>query len=662
LYLHYWRPPSTPDVDPGSYCVDPGVLPQIPVPSYDRGAPKISPEIPKATTLPNSLIRIDNTTPPNVRTRRISPDNGVTVIPTNKWYTPILVGQDSGWIPQYPYLLQVDSGGVSVSWTRTLEDGQFIRNWEQVNPIRISAANGIVQALDVLDWDSEGIVIQYTIYNQASGETGFLRYPLIRGCPYISLHTDNCGLSVSFDGEASLYGPSSVANWYKWSLRFPGGSDYNLYLSRFVTPRINGSSLTIPSFTGWVRLAYIDPSVDQSLLDQHVFLIPERTTITSTDTGYRLYYATSDGNVETLMTVASPLGTHDGMLPYRYRVGPVDVVLDLSVPKFMPSTNPNIVQILRTEIPIISNLAPSTFSDWCRWIGSLAMLLNIAASSGLSGQEYTNLLNLMQDKLFNPPDTLYLDQSWGGIIPNIGMSSCTGIASVYTGTLHDYGYIMFAWDTLIRLSPSVDISGISPGPRDILDHVMETLVREKDWWIGWDQTQGLRSSSQSGGVTLNGQVTYPQTSAFAYWAAYRLSQSLAAPSDTQLWTLRAFGSSRWFLDTWVYAASWNPLMSISYFNNTGYGLDRLGGDPSFPNRYAALMVPLTKPLSPVIGPDQISSTWLNSVTDYVPIDDTLTPESLLTSLYLHQSTITADDVVQLPYGSTWSSAAYLLSL
>lgn len=668
LYRNYWKEPGLQTIPGFSFCILPGSLPQVPIPQYSRQSEKITPPIPAIASkvIANTIA---NTTTPNLRTRGLS-----SSIPTNKWYTPLLVGLESGWIAQYPYLINVEQSGIGVSWSRTTTTGPkgLDRVWNQKHKLSITTGVDKVQAADVLDWDTETCVLNYTVFNSSTGVSGSLRYPLIRGCPYISVNITNASLNISFTDPVVLTGPTPITNnssntWYKWKLKFSDGTAYFLYLSRLITPEMIHQQLGISSFTGWCRLAYVDHTVDQELLDQYVRSVPESTTLTSTSTGYTLSYSTSDLNTSTLMTTLDPVG-REALLPYEYQVGPV--VLDfgnIDVPDFMPVTNPNLVEVLKAETTILLSMTPTAVSDWCRWVGSLAMIAMIGEQAQVDTPE---ILKLLTDELLNPPGFLYLDSvaaetgypAWGkddltsqassspntSLVPNVGMASCSATDGVYTGTLHDYGYLMFAWDTLLKLQPPT--KSTNPGPQDLFNHVMANLVREKDWWTGWDQTGGLGSQSQ---------VTNPQNSLFSYWAAYRLSLTLNAPSDTTAWVLKAYLATKRFVDKWVYSANWNELQSSSVFSSVGYSLSVPGGDPTFPNRYASLVVPLTKPLSPTYSPP---IQWRDNIIDFVPIDDTLTPESLMTSMFLHQSSITPDEVTQLPYGSLWTSAVYLLSL
>lgn len=658
LYLSYWKPPEVPVEPEGSLCVKTGVLPSVSVPNFTRNVDVITPVIPVIST--NQLDSISNTTPPNVRTRGL-----YSPLPTNKWYSPILVGLDSGWLAQYPYFLSVNSSGVAISWSTTSSDQQGLqRTWNNLHPLVLTPGLEKIQGLDVLDWDAEGLVLEYSLFSPESGQNGGLRYPVIRGCPYLSVLANNSALTLTVNENGTLSGPELITDsssniWYKWTLTFSDKTYYAIYISRMITPTMVEHQVLIDSFSGWCRVAYVGSTEDSLLLDQNVGVIPVATTLSSTAIGYTLTYSSPDSQINSLMTVLSPTGRGGGglpgLLPYNYQIGPISVNLDLSVPDFVVLTNPNLVSVFQKESPIVQGMQPTEFGDWCRWIGSIALLIQIGQVIGV---DTSDLLELLSRKLTKPPGTLYADSAWNlttqtanlgvGVIPNLNLDSCTATAGVYTGTLHDYGYLMFAWDTLLKMQPVGTLP--TPGPGDLLNHVMASLTREKDWWTGWDQTGGLSSS---------GQVTWPESSLFAYWSAYRLGQTLGVDSDLSAWTLRAMGATRLFLNTWCYQATWNPLQSANYFSNTGYGLQRTGGDQTYPNRYAALLTTLTKPMTPILAPVQ---DWFNRASQFVPLDNTLTPESLLTSLYIHRSSITVDDVVPLPYGSLWTAGAYLLNM
>ena len=356
------------------------------------------------------------------------------------------------------------------------------------------------------------------------------------------------------------------------------------------------------------------------------------------------------------------------------------------------SSYQSLASVWETEISTLSMFPASETVNWCKWLGSLAILLLIGDMLVKDISPYltilTNNLTLIRTKngAISCHNSFVYDKTWGGIVSTLGLDNCMGDSdsgnAYYDSHIGHYGYLVFAYAVAGHFSPSFIEENANIAllfARDIVNPYQYDdsfpLWRNKDWYFGYSISSGLSADQLWGKSTFD-----VGESILGYYGCYLLSTVIGDQSELMRWSLAMLASEISSLQCYFQFASENKIDvdpsfaqgTITIRGDTYYEYTVDGGDQVFPQRNAAIIMPVIKPLS-LISFDYINAAW-TGVTQYWMKDAVqkanIEPESLAYALTLLTSDssfnekaniinrIIKEKNIYLPYGSTWSSILY----
>lgn len=582
--------------------------------------------------------------------------------------------------------------------------------------IKLGNLAGRALACDIVDVDAlvGNVVWQYR--NLQTQSTGSISMPLAKGCPYVTAEVYTSDLTLECNFNFTVVGQ----NTNQYQLQINSSSGYLIFLDAPHPLRTYDQVVYITTFTGIIRIAYYNHPEMVTFLTDNYAIYPIESTI-----GTKIASAQGSYNVDTTFTwttaslceqcgdarllmaalphhniinvyAESALFSHPVIGRFRFVTTTsnadewilADAVADnpIAYPVVGTASERNrFIQTWTTEIAHINSSPPVETVNWCKWIGSLAMMILIG---DMLQQDTSTLKSNLIFQLTGTPSLVY-DQTWGGMIGEMGLQDCSGLSddgnAFYTGHINQYGYVIFAYAVAGSFNPAFIESNretILYFVRDVANPCASDasfpLWRNKDWYFGYSLTSGLTPNQSRGKETANiGEAV------LGYYGTYLLSTMLSNTSDLTAWSLALLASEivslqYYFLFTSESAIEVNYNFvqgTITNRADTYYAYTVVGGNQLFPQRNASIMVPLLKPLN-LISTDYLNAEWLRFVYPWMACalqqgTGTVEPESLATALsilgtankppytrnYVLQ-TINAQSNVYLPFGSLWSAAMY----
>lgn len=542
-------------------------------------------------------------------------------------------------------------------------------------------------------------------------------------CTFITAEINNFSVTLECNFKFSINQSESIFQAPIYIMERSNFSDgFVIILSRSLDITIYDTTLFIPRFSGTIRIAYFNSETMIDILINNCTVYPIESTIgtTATDTNNDVW------NVDTLFEwTTRSINNIDGSLlmlalphhniinvvyesdlmfnpligPYRFLTTNsnswvlADAVANYNFEYPSIGDTESLSMVWETEISNIINSQPRETVIWCKWLGSIATLLLIGdmLDSDISVELniLKNNLSLIQTRngALSQYNTFIHDQTWGGIISNLGLDNCSGDCdngnAFYESHIGQFGYLVFAY----AVAGYFDKNFINTNKetallfaRDIVNpHEHDNtfpLWRNKDWYFGYSISSGLSPQQERGKDTSDiGELI------FVYYASYLLSLVIDGQQELMNWSLAMLASEVTALQYYFqFASDANKIDVNSAFvqgtiperGDTYYNYTVNTGNDTFPARNASIMVPIIKPFS-LLSFDYINDQWAKFAQFWMNpavAAPGIEPESFgyAESLLAVEATpetkqtivnnIVASRDIYLPYGSTWSAMLY----
>jgi endoglucanase Acf2 len=721
-------------------CVGPGVRPLISAPSYTRISPKSTCTTPLSTN-PPSFPTVSHSVQRSYRLRSIPEP-----ISPNHWLGNAMYGSSNTFLV-YPYYGSIENTGFKFGWpgdgvlsencatssNNTCPTGfadlSFDVSWGP--SIKLGNFSEEPLSCDIVDVDAlvGNIVWQYR--NIATLATGSISIPLAKGCPFITAEVYRSGVTLECNFNFNVsHSEDQKSDIYQ--LEIDDTSGYLIFLDKPLTLYRYENVVYFSLFTGVMRIAYYNNAEMITVLSDNYAIYPIESTIGATAapapdnklynvdtnfiwttasmcdgcTGDRLLMAALPHHNIINIFSESSLFSHPVIGRYKLVTTTnnsdewilADAVANFPISYPIVGTGAEkdlFIQTWNNEIVNINSIPPIGTVNWCKWIGSLAMMILIGDMLNQdTSSAKLNLINelsliLSNNGAITDSNILVYDKTWGGVIGEIGINDCSGISddgnAFYNAHINQYGYLIFAYavagyynPSFIEFNRAVILNFVRDVVNPCADDPNFPLWRNKDWYFGYSLSSGLAPNQSRGKETTDiGEAV------FGYYGAYLLSTMLSNQSDLTTWSLAMLASEivslqYYFLFTSQSAIEVNYNFVQGTITNRGdtyYAYTVAGGNQFFPQRNASIMVPLLKPMS-LISFDYLNFNWTQFVYPWMVSAlqngiSSLDPESLATALailgtenkppYTRSTiltTINSQSGIYLPYGSTWSSIFY----
>ncbi|CAH6421731.1 Glycosyl hydrolase family 81 [uncultured virus] len=715
--------------NPNFICSGSGTKPQAKAPRYVRVSPKSTCSNPISTKI-SSFSTIQHPVWKTYRTRALT-----DIISPNHWLGNVMHGTENIF-NVYPYYGKVENDGFRFFWpgTSTLSQDCADTNtcpsgyadlFLDVDPgigIKISSWDGSSVSCDILDVDALVGTVAWQYRNTTTSRIGSITIPLAKGSPFITAELNDIGTSLECNFSVSLI-PSSDKLTY--TINNADGSDgYLLFLPQPITVTLSNDVIYLPRFAGAIRIAYFSSTDIITILSNHKVVYPIESTISTFVTGdtgafnidttfqwttRNMYSSTTDTE---LLMIALPhhniintiyessLIDYSVIGPFRFIIGSDNqwIIADAvaNYPFAYPPVNDgsggtgsdSLLLVWTTEMENVIRSPPAETVNWCKWLGSVAILLLIGQ---MLNQNINNELTVFIDQLsriqlrngaISNSNVIVYDTTWGGVIANLGLDNCIGNSdggnAYYESHVGQFGYLVFAYavggyldNTFIQHNKETALLFA----RDIANPYQSDnsfpLWRNKDWYFGYSLSSGLAPHQSRGKDASNIGETI-----LGYYGTYLLASIIKDQSELINWSLAMLAneiSAAQFYFQYNNKIDVNSAFVQGTITNRGdtyyeYTVDN--GNILFPERNASIMVPIVKPVS-LISFDYINSTWAEFTQYWMTsavARETIEPESLaygLTLLSVNSSNrsqiieqIVNNRSIFLPYGSTWSSVLY----
>lgn len=652
--------------------------------------------------------QIENNYQHNNRTRsftnRISP---------NWWPNQELFREDSYFL-NYPYYGKIENNGIYIYTGATAIDepptieGDHLTLIPRINSFKITSLGNQSVSRDILDMDA---FLTYLSWQYNDG--GLINIPLIQGCPYITIEVNNTRLNFECQFDFSLinYQENKV-----WKLEISDNDGYLILLDREMILQKSGKIITYPNFMGVTRIAYYQTDTIQLLIDNYNYYPVESTVNVNSTVGSICNTSTEITYSFIKKYLVPPIDT-DHLLMLKLPHQNITNISYQSVDYYHPLIGPynfiytdddsikitNSYNICGIDYPIITNYQndaivvwniesanlineePNTTNDWIRWLGSLSDLILIGQSLQV---DTDNLISLVRSRLImiknnniviNDNQTNFInfsfDKTWGGIIDKTGTSSCNSSIdngnSFYNHHIENFGYLIYSYAVISHIDPqfiSDNLSTMLYFVRTVMNPSDSDssfpLWRSKNWYLGFSSSAGFNRID----TTNTGELI------FSYYACYLLSTVINNQNIIN-WSLGMLISEINAIQYYFQFSSFNIIdVNESYIEGTitnrnidQYSMTSSNGNLTYPERYASLMVSLSKPLNN-ISTEILNENWLESISNYLisSITPQLQSESLLYAYVLLNNVNAIPSIVnnaniKLPYGSTWTSGLFKIA-
>lgn len=693
----------------GFVCVSSGEIFTNTPPTYTRKTPKSIPNQVIDNSIPN-FDNVEHTVQKSNRLRSIK-------IPTspNGWSSQTTYGNDNFFLA-YPYFVNLTNQQLQFSTygnDAVSTSGNNTNFVPGMNDIFYNVSPGItftmnsntdVLSCDIVDIDAMITTIIYSYDNNSS-----LTYYCMNGSPYMTADVNNLSVIVNLNTSFRL---NKSTNYY-YDFRFTN-TEYDfigflIFLSAPINILIDNNSIYLSEFSYIFRIATYTDNVAKNLLIDNYSTYATETTIVSDVTKaddvweienrYEWYINSihEEGNLLLLTLPAHNLtnSTYFSSEPYYHPViGPYSYtytssntwkfnytipIEQLNFPTFSSS---NLRIIWNNEYENLTNVYPTTFSDFCKWLGSLSFLYLIGKAGNYNPVRVERLLariNLELTNILNGSFDVVYDTEWNGIFSRDGLDDCSGTTddgnSFYNNHLSTYGYLLLAYSIVLdnnfftqnNLTPALLFARnvINPSSND----KYFPIWRNKNWYIGYSINSGLAPNQNNGKLSgLMGE------NIFAYYASYLLGMTTNNDSLT-IWSLTCLAT-----EINAYKAYFTlPENIISEFvqqtiteRGDSYYYYTVMSDAKFPVRNANIISTLIFPLN-LLSKSYLNNSWINFIqywmrlanTDDANVDAKAAIYAILAKVdnnvtkleYLNQIRELSSSSI-LSYGNTWSSVAY----
>jgi endo-1,3(4)-beta-glucanase len=730
-------PPNEDEDTPPAYiCGGTDIESTTPAPAYARITPKSVCNTPLATGYP-PFVPVEHTVGPSSRIRSLD-----YPLSPNHWIAGAAYNtQANSIINVYPYYAQITPTSLVAGWPGTGTIGtacysgitgttgatgtcppnssDITYSTSMSNTISISTLEETVLSCDIVDFDACTATVVWQNQSSVTDRTGSLTIPLVKGSPYITIVVNNSGLSLALNQTFTI----SSADNITYNLALSSTTGYMIYLSRNITiPQIN-NVMYVPPFTGTVRLAYYNTTAMRSVLNTYYNTYPITSTISTSNTGVTGATGTYDVNTTITWNTQSMGATGTSvlmaMLPHHNitnimtqsaaitntLINPcwyitttnnawiLSEILDID-PSYIPNTSPAALTVFSNDMTNIMNIAPEELStvEWCQYVGSIATLILIGNSLSANTSSLVNLLNQQLSMLqmnngviYSSMNTFVYDTTWGGIIGQDGLGSCTGMIdygnAFYQNHIGQYGYLIYASAVLGQINSSFlnnNLNTILAMVRDVANPYEFDeefpLWRNKDYYTGYSIATGLVPQTPSGkwSYEMGGAI-------LGYYGCLLLGQVIGNSTLTQ-WSLSLLSTEIAAVQTYFQFRNGNNSLIVNpAFNTTissrsdnSYAYKAISSI-NYPARNAIIMMSLVKPLT-LISTSYINNNWainiapvLNSALSDTEMDadaygysNALLGNSTSNKVGLLDNIADAS-TVPLSYGSVWSEMYYYIN-
>jgi endoglucanase Acf2 len=721
----------------GFVCSGPGTIQYAPAPKYKRMTPKSTCKTPLSNQSP-IFDTVQHTVDKLYRIRSLKGP-----ISPNHWGGNAMHG-DENIFCVYPYIGSILATGFVFSWpgngiltqdcgnTGTCSTGYADLSYNIGWGPKITIGNNGSQVLscDIINFDAMTTTVAWQFFNPSTGKTGSLTLPLVKGSPYITIESVNSSISLECDFTVDL---KPFRGQSSYILKIDATTGYVIFFPHTITLTDSNNIISVPRVTASIRIAYYNSQPMLNILSRQYSAYPVESTI-STSLGEPgsswdttsiftwtpknifgpgvedklLMMALPHHNIENVI-VSGPTGDHPVIGPYRFVITNNNTwILNYSVVNYdftyPPITASGItgmmIPVWKNELEKLIQAIPSNTVDWCRWLGSIAILFLIG---DMLKQNINTELDFLESQLsllqtnkgaVSASNTIVTDITWGGVISNIGLTNCQGTSdegnAFYENHIGQYGYLVFAYAVAGYFDPTF----LDDNKETALYFVRNIanpaeadktfpLWRNKDWYFGYSLSSGL-TPNQAGGKNTNDIAEI----IMGYFGTYLMSM-LITNRDLTTWSLSMLAMEisalkHYFQIQDVLTVSRLPqqnLVNPAFVQGTitdrgdvYYQYTTVGGNDKFPERNASIMVSMIKPLL-LISDDYIDPGWAVGTQPWMidAINNNIQPESLgyAESLIAVNNTnankraaiqtIILNSNNPLPYGSTWSSMLYWIA-
>lgn len=251
------------------------------------------------------------------RTLYLMPEAAKRPIPTNQWWTHLLIDRYSGRLYPFPHQIRTDKEGIEFffpwRWNGSGSDPEF------ENPLRISGENfqpADARAKSWSDW--------LLTFRLAESDTKFFDVTLGRGLPYLWIEATGVTPQLNIGADATFFG----ADGQNAPLPLEGdtlgisfkGRSYGLFAPTGTRFSRAGDKLSV-NFTGAKKFLVLCPLVkpaDITLFRRFAFAIPRQTRLNWSYDPQRAE-VTTKWHIETEPLQGTEKRLLQGWLPHHYR-------------------------------------------------------------------------------------------------------------------------------------------------------------------------------------------------------------------------------------------------------------------------------------------------------------------------------------------------------
>eukprot|EP00296_Roombia_truncata_P000019 JP435674.1.p1 GENE.JP435674.1~~JP435674.1.p1 ORF type:complete len:687 (-),score=179.62 JP435674.1:152-2212(-) len=459
--------------------------------------------------------------------------------PTNRWWQNFVIDKGTFTVSFCPYSVQLTNYGASVgSPIKRVSDFEVSRYFDA--GIELSSDVHFSKPHQIVDYDSISVSVQF-----GSESQGFV-LPFVPGSPYVTaLYTNLAPKLATIEQIQSVNGnyEHGIVEGTKFVLKLSNKQTWILYLDEPAKFTWNMFAL-LPEFTGgnWVvRLAVLPSQLDQnneviedaeldssaeSLLDEHVKIVPTGAELAvhseDTESTVSLHWTTLGNTTTAPLILAQP--HHQGLLshtpiPLKYETvtgvatGIVahtwtwtEIHTDMSWTAPRPvkeSRKADLIEALVQDAYNVTFQADDPYflgkelsrvarqAIIAEELGQVEIALKLVDAIKAEMEPWINATNY---------DYLCYDQTWGGVVPIVGLYDAG--ADFGGGNYNDhhfhYGYFIYPAAVVAKLDPEwakKNNEWVLALARDIANPSVSdpyyTQYRFFDWYSGHSWAAGL---------------------------------------------------------------------------------------------------------------------------------------------------------------------------